>query len=328
MKKQLLILMTLCIATIGYSQTFSDTNYIEYEVTSTVAPYTVKVINYDDTNGGAIVDIPVTIDYNSTTYNVTSIQYLAFQNNGLTSVIIPDSVISIGTGAFSGNALTSATIGNSVMSIGASAFINNQLTSVTIPNSITTIGNYAFQGNGLINLTIGNSVTSIGNWAFQGNTLTNVTIPNSVTSIGDIAFGGNPLTSIISEATTPPTITTGGADTFLNIRSGIDLHIPPGTSAAYIAAQWTGFNSVTQDALNVSDFELANDIKVITTQDAIRITSSNSVRLENYTLYSITGSKVAIGTESEIRTSFLLSGIYILKLDFDKGIVAKKVLVN
>ena len=68
--------------------------------------------------------------------------------------------------------MTSVTIPNSVISIGNRAFCEcSGLTSVTIGNSVTSIGYEAFWGcSGLTSVTIGNSVTEIGGYAFSGCT--------------------------------------------------------------------------------------------------------------------------------------------------------------
>ena len=101
--------------------------------------------------------------------------------SGLTSIVIPDSVTSIGRYAFDGcSGLTSITIPDSVTSIGNSAFSGcSGLTSVTIPDSVTSIGYEAFYGcSGLTSVTIGDGVTSIGRDAFEGcSGLTSITIP-------------------------------------------------------------------------------------------------------------------------------------------------------
>ena len=99
---------------------------------------------------------------------------------GITSVVIPNTVTSIGDYAFKHNKLTEVTIPNSVTSIGRGAFYNNKLTEVTIPSSVTSIGNYAFAGNRDItiinNSSIENSIdvwdNIIGTCSINGNVIT------------------------------------------------------------------------------------------------------------------------------------------------------------
>jgi len=143
--------------------------------------------------------------------SVTSIGTNAFMSCiALPSVTLPDSVTSIGNGAFySCYSLTNIVIPDSVTSIGDEAFNDcYSLSSATLPDSVTSIGEGAFYNcSGLTNITIPDSVTSIPNNVFFGcYSLTGVTIGNSVTSIGKSAFGyctgltgvtiGNSVTSI------------------------------------------------------------------------------------------------------------------------------------
>ena len=127
---------------------------------------------------------------------VKSIGESAFENNQLTEVTIPSSVTSIGKNAFSGNQLTSLTLLDGIASIGYKAFAHNQLTEVTIPSSVTSIGDSAFFRNQLTSLTLLDGITSIGDRAFVNNQITEVVIPSSVTSIGRSAFSSNQLTSL------------------------------------------------------------------------------------------------------------------------------------
>ena len=87
------------------------------------------------------------LNYRNKEYNVTELfqsDIGAFQNKGLTSVIIPDSVIYIGTKAFTENTLRSVVIPNSVKSINAYAFTYNRITSVIIPDNVTYLSCAAF----------------------------------------------------------------------------------------------------------------------------------------------------------------------------------------
>lgn len=93
-------------------------------------------------------------------------------------------------------------------------------------------------------------------------------------------------------------------------------------------ALWTGFAPVTEDALSTSNFELENDIKIISMENSIKILSSNQIQLENYSLFNLSGQEISKGVESEIPTISFSKGVYILVLNFDKGSVTKKVLIK
>ena len=137
---------------------------------------------------------------------VTKIRTNAFFGGRITSVIIPDSITSIGQGAFClCNSLTSITVNEentSYCSIDGNLYSKDRKNLIqyangkedshfVIPDSVTSIGNEAFRGcNNLTSVTIGNSVTSIDNMAFAYcENLTSITIPDSVTTVSFSAFG-------------------------------------------------------------------------------------------------------------------------------------------
>ena len=151
-----------------------------------------------------------------------------WQNMSVISVLIPDSVTSIGNGAFSGcYGLTTLTIPNSVTSIGrqAFAFCSGLTGALTIPNSVTSIPYAAFHGcTGLTSVTIPNSVTSIEGSAFDGCTgLTSIIIPNSVTSIGIGAFFG---CTGLTTLTIPNSVTGIGGNAFMDCTGLTSMTMP------------------------------------------------------------------------------------------------------
>lgn len=108
-----------------------------------------------------------------------------------TSLLIPESVKSIGEQAFSDTGFTSVTIPDSVKAINKNTFsFCDNLSNVSIGKGVETIDVMAFYCcRSLTNVNIPENVKSIGNSAFEScENLTSITIPNTITSIGDSAF--------------------------------------------------------------------------------------------------------------------------------------------
>lgn len=222
----------------AYAETNGDLQYTVLDNgTATITGY----------NGSPTdLKIPSTIDG----HTVTSISDYAFYwRESITSVTIPDSVTTIGTGAFMGTSLKSVTIPNGVSTIENSVFQSClSLTSVTLPSRLIKIGDFAFEEcEKLTDITIPSSVREIGSGAFSrcsslksvtipiGITkiynnafsdclgLTNITIPNAVTEIGGGAFSG---CENVTSITIPSSVRTINDSAFAYCKSLKSVTIP------------------------------------------------------------------------------------------------------
>ncbi len=129
--------------------------------------------------------------------SVQTIKRNAFAENNITSLVLPDSVLTIEEAAFADNtSLTSLVLGNSVTTIGAGAFSGNGLNSVIIPDSVLTIEAGAFQNTLLTSLILGSNVREIKENAFKGTSLVTIDIPDSVVIIENNAFSTTTLLDI------------------------------------------------------------------------------------------------------------------------------------
>ena len=210
MKKLILfLLIALTVLTLASCDSISDiiaTPGVIYDI-SADGTYAM-VIGYK----GIATKVRIAAEYQG--LPVKNIYLVAFNNKSITSVVIPDSVTSIGGGAFYNcSSLTSINVSDentTYKSINGNLYSKDGKnliqyatgktdSSFIIPDGVVGLGNEAFAHcDSLTSVTIPKSVTSIGDNAFMDcNSLTSVTIPKSVTSIGNWAFSScSSLTSI------------------------------------------------------------------------------------------------------------------------------------
>ncbi len=250
---------------------------------------TLTLTRYTGAGGG------VTIPSETNGLPVTGIANNAFYYYAsLTSVTIPNSVISLGNSAFYHcYYLSNAPLPDSLATIGNDAFEGcYRLPTITIPNSVTNVGSDAFFGcSGATNVMIGTGVATIGSEAFFGcAALTSITvdalnacyssldgvlfnksqtaliqapmrkagayaIPAGVTTISNSAFSScSNLTSVII----PNGVTRIGSYTFEYCRSLVSVTLP----SSLINIEWSAFQYCTRLAsiaipdsvTNIGDF--------------------------------------------------------------------------
>lgn len=348
MKKQLLFLVCLLSIIISHSQTFND-GVLEYTVTNGT---NVSVKKYNTCPSGDLI-IPVTVMHNGINYNVTSIIDNAFFNcPNLTSVVIPDGVISIGQFVFEDcTGLTSVTIPDSVNSIGSFAFAScSSLISITIPDGVTKIKIATFYScSSLTNVIIPDTVTHIESEAFENcSNLSSFSIPNGVSNIGSSVFKNcSSLTSI----NIPDTVSFIGSNTFENCTglisvtvnwptpliinpnafagvtiANIPLTVPVGTVAAYQAAiLWRDFQSI----LNTSDFNTTIlQVYPNPVNNHFTIQLENNTQLENVNIYNNLGQVVKESNSLTTHIDALSKGLYILEIETNQGKSAKKIIIE
>ena len=202
---------------------------VNYETMGSSNGYYAIVVKSPKATGD--ITIRSTITINGYQYPVTYIWTQAFDdNNNITSVTIPGSIIGIDP-AFRGcSNLKEVTIQEGVTYIGTGAFMNcSSLTQVTIPKSVTDIGNTAFANcSSLTSVTIPEGITRIESWTFQGcSSLKEVVIPSTMTFIGGYVFAN---CSSLESVTIPETVTFIADYAFSGCSSLTEVTIPGGVT--------------------------------------------------------------------------------------------------
>jgi hypothetical protein len=175
----------------------------------------------------------------------------------LSSVILPDTVTSIGGNCFQGcTSLSSVTFGNELAKIGQAAFNGcTSLSSITIPESVTELNNYSFPPfSGCTNLTSvtinSNAVLRLGNTDPRNSTgrlfgpqVTHYILGTGITVIGNYCFASSTsLSKITCYASPAPSFT--GSQHFYSVPTGGILEYPAGTDYSTwftrLPSGWTG----------------------------------------------------------------------------------------
>ena len=160
----------------------------------------------------------------------------AFSFSKVTSVQLPNSVVTIEANAFPYNSFTSISLGDSVESIGFEAFRMSKFSSISLPNSLKVIGDCAFCDTYFSTIKLPDSLVSIGRSAFTRDDnptpLISIEIPDSVKEIGVYAFSNAKLETVkigkslkeipfsafssnrLKSVTIPPNVTFIGASSF------------------------------------------------------------------------------------------------------------------
>jgi hypothetical protein len=132
--------------------------------------------------------IPETLDGQTVT-GIADKEFMegVFYNKGISSIILPSSLVTIGDYSFNYNDLTSIDLSACahISYIGRSAFGSNSLTSLNLTacSSLDSIGPNAFSSNSLtsIDLSTCSALTYIGYNAFNYNSMTSFTLPANTT---------------------------------------------------------------------------------------------------------------------------------------------------
>jgi len=114
--------------------------------------------------------------------------YAFYENKNLRTVIIPDSVISIGDSAFNNCGLTSVILGSKIQSLGDGSFASNNIESIILPSSLKYIGDEVFKYSKFTKVIIPNGVTFIGGDSFP-ESVTEIVIPPSLTKYEHYKIG-------------------------------------------------------------------------------------------------------------------------------------------
>lgn len=276
---------------------------------------------------GRDVVIPAYIESEGVKCAVTTIETHAFQDNGIKSVEIPNTVIAIRQLAFSGNALTKVVLPSSLKELGPSCFAGDtSLREVVIPESLEDLGGYAFQYcASLTSVTLPRKIGKIGAYAFAECTaLTTVEMPDVVAfyELGDRVFYN---CKMLKSVTIPRGITIIGDDAFAGCKSLTSVVVPEGVTMIKNGA-FDGCTALKSVTLPTHSLETIDNRAFVDCASLTSITLPASVKKYGMTIFQGCTSLRSVTMPRRFETDptlnrklisiFLKSGIY----DNTKGV--------
>ena len=198
---------------------------------------------YSIANAGSLVGeviLPTIYPYNDTLVPVTTITENAFLESSITSVIMSNTITTIGNTAFRRcTSLKTVDLSKGLTTIGSYAFENcvidnidfskckeiQTLSSATFTDTsmpiidlrnctkLISIHDYAFSCYFGTNIILPNSVQSIGKEAFKGVQFESIKLPTELVTIGEGSFYG---CTNLTDITIPSNVTTIGENAFYN----------------------------------------------------------------------------------------------------------------
>ena len=200
MKRNLLTTLALGCAFAASAQTIFTKDGLSFETTS---PSTVRVQKADKAAAPLFtIDVPESVEYEGTTYKVTSIGEEAFKWNNAVKVTLPETIDSIYN----------------------SAFTSTDITTINLPAKLTYIGDYAFNSSNIVNLEIPASVKYVGYGAFfTAKMLQTVKFDGNVEELGKSIFYH---CTSLTKATLPDDMTEIADKMFMQCDKLADINLP------------------------------------------------------------------------------------------------------
>ena len=176
--------------TVVNSTKFAEENGVIYALENGVKNKIVYVNNNASSGNVGQLDLSA--------LNIVEIGEYAFAGvEGITEVILPESLAVIGEGAFAGSSILKIRFnGAAITEIPARAFAGGKIENIELPVSVSKIGDSAFVASALKSVVTENEsalvgIVNVGDYAFATcSLLTEISFKSSLTEIGNYAFFG------------------------------------------------------------------------------------------------------------------------------------------